>query len=507
MGEEKEITIEELIRRAKDLGFRFGGTTPGNRIRYYRNIGLLPTPVRKQLKVGGTETVAFYPVWAVDILMEIQSLQKQKKSPGEIKETISQKILEKTGVLENSGVHQKPEEISKSDGKTVEQIISSKTSATRDIFLMPPPAMVEVSQTTWQRFLVRIPKPAYSVFGVVLGVLLVSGILSSFAFAKDLTGRFQRFLMGTSYDNSLVYNNNNDKVLAESIALQTVEINADTLINGEFRIRNYELGLTGNSSLNHDLTTTSTPTFACLKSSGVNLLSLPNATTTLTGTDTTQTITNKTMSGSSNTFTNLPNSALSNSKVTVTAGTNVSGGGDVSLGSSITLSLKNDLTLTSATFSGTLGVVGDATISGTLSLGGNFIPLSSGVQNIGSSSLLWGDIYATNFYTGTSGTAGYWQRSLGSVAPTNITDDLLIGGNSTASAKVRISGTTGNINIGTSGNNYTLDLNGKLQITGSGFSGLRMPTVATLNYVLTTDGEGNASWTNTTSGEIGRAHV
>ena len=54
-----------------------------------------------------------------------------------------------------------------------------------------------------------------------------------------------------------------------------------------------------------------------------------------------------------------------------------------------------------------------------------------------------------------------WQtppflRSLGTVAPTNITDDLLVGGNSTAAAKFLVSGTTGNVGIGTTNPAYKL---------------------------------------------------
>jgi len=53
----------------------------------------------------------------------------------------------------------------------------------------------------------------------------------------------------------------------------------------------------------------------------------------------TQTLTNKTISGSNNTFTNIPNNALVNDGVTVTAGTGLSGGGEVKLGSSITVNI------------------------------------------------------------------------------------------------------------------------------------------------------------------------
>ena len=57
------------------------------------------------------------------------------------------------------------------------------------------------------------------------------------------------------------------------------------------------------------------PIIASISNTGV--LTLPTSTDTLVGRATTDTLTNKSMSGSTNTFTNLPNSALTNSSITV----------------------------------------------------------------------------------------------------------------------------------------------------------------------------------------------
>ena len=66
-------------------------------------------------------------------------------------------------------------------------------------------------------------------------------------------------------------------------------------------------------------------------------LTLPSSTDTLVGRATTDTLTNKSISGATNTLSAIANASLTNSSVTVTAGTGMSGGGTVSLGGSITL--------------------------------------------------------------------------------------------------------------------------------------------------------------------------
>ncbi|MCL4353135.1 MerR family DNA-binding transcriptional regulator [Patescibacteria group bacterium] len=117
------------------------------------------------------------------------------------------------------------------------------------------------------------------------------------------------------------------------------------------------------------------------------------------------------------------------------------------------------------TISGTLGVTGATTLSSTLGVTGastftglatfnggatiasgqnltvsgsvasNLIPSVTDTYNLGSSSLEWNNIYAKSLIVNGATIASYWQRGNGALSPTNITDDFLLGGISTPSAK------------------------------------------------------------------------
>jgi len=51
---EKLISIDEVIERAKKLGVDFGKGDPRNRLRYYVKIGLLPHAKRKVFQKQST---------------------------------------------------------------------------------------------------------------------------------------------------------------------------------------------------------------------------------------------------------------------------------------------------------------------------------------------------------------------------------------------------------------------------------------------------------------------
>ncbi|MBI2017782.1 MerR family DNA-binding transcriptional regulator [Candidatus Daviesbacteria bacterium] len=330
---------------------------------------------------------------------------------------------------------------------------------------------------------------------------------------------------------------NDSDVLAETASSQFLEVNTDTQINSSLfvtgLINNLKLEatpsssniiatsgdttltVTNNATLDQNVSTTSSPTFSSLTLSASNAqitsggfqFTLPGATTTLVGTDTTQTLTNKSLSGSANTFTNIPNSALSNSAVTVTAGTNLTGGGTVSLGGSITLSAKS-----SPSFSGVV-LISDGTASAP---GLAFTDdTDSGLYRIGANNiaLITGGTAGQGITIDASGNVG-----LGTISPStklhvvgtgNITSNATIGGTlgitgaTTLSSTLTVSGDTtidtntlfvdssnNRVGIGTTSPDTQLQIN-------SGANGLFVTSAGNLGLGATTSSNKLDVWGNT----------
>jgi hypothetical protein len=93
---EKLISINEVIERAKKLGVDFGKADPKNRIRYYVKLGILPNAKRKIFRKNGKPEGA-YPEEIVWKLFELDRKIKAGKTILEIKKEIEEKEIKRDG--------------------------------------------------------------------------------------------------------------------------------------------------------------------------------------------------------------------------------------------------------------------------------------------------------------------------------------------------------------------------------------------------------------------------
>jgi hypothetical protein len=207
----------------------------------------------------------------------------------------------------------------------------------------------------------------------------------------------------------------------------------------------------------------------------------------------TQTLTNKTISGTNNTFTNIPVSALTSSTISLNIGTsgtdaNVSGS-PATLGSALTLNLPS----ASATNRGLL-TSGDWTafnnkISLTSLLTGlstaSATPITATDNVLAGFGKLQGqinNINASGFLTGASGTLNYVPK-------------FTVAGTTLGNSQIFDNGT--NVGIGTATPAQKLDISGNLS-----FSGALMPgnSAGTSGYILQSNGNNSApSWVDPSS--------
>lgn len=120
-----------------------------------------------------------------------------------------------------------------------------------------------------------------------------------------------------------------------------LQLDSGTTFNGSaartISIDSTVVTLTGSQTLSNK--TLTAPVISTIVNSGT--LTLPTSTDTLVGRATTDTLTNKTISGSNNTLSNIGNGSLTNSTISFTYSGGISGSASVALGSSNALSLSN----------------------------------------------------------------------------------------------------------------------------------------------------------------------
>ena len=134
------------------------------------------------------------------------------------------------------------------------------------------------------------------------------------------------------------------------------------------------ISLTGTQTLTNK--TLTQPVISSIANTGI--LTLPTSTDTLVGRATTDTLTNKSISGGTNTLTNIPNTALTNSSITVN-GVQISLGGTGSITTTLAhaLTIGSGLTTTSSTFDGSASVTFYLTAASSSQLGGVIVPAAS----------------------------------------------------------------------------------------------------------------------------------
>lgn len=193
--------------------------------------------------------------------------------------------------------------------------------------------------------------------------------------ARNLTKNALTAVLGESTPSGKYLEINTDTKINGALIGRTLDLSSNETVGGQLKvsgaadfastITGLTLGLTSPTK-QLILGTGNTVTIDTSPPTGSFLATIP----ALSSDDTflflkqAQALTNKTISGSNNTLTSIANSSLINSKVTISTSGILTGGGDVTLGSSLTLSLSA-INLSGSSVTGVLGISNGGTNSTT----------------------------------------------------------------------------------------------------------------------------------------------
>jgi hypothetical protein len=292
-----------------------------------------------------------------------------------------------------------------------------------------------------------------------LSIAADSGTTDTVALGTDTL----TFTGGTGLD-SVVSNNNISFNIDATVATLT---GSQTLTN-----KTLTLPIIGGTGAKFNGSTSGTITVLATAITGINTLTLPAATDTLVGKATTDTLTNKTISGSNNTLSNIANSSLTNSSVTF-------GSTSVSLGSTSTsIAGITELTIDNLNFNG--NVISSTDTNGNISLdpnGTGAIDVNGArIVNVGSPST--GTDVANRDYVDNKVTGLTWKTAANLLA----TVDVPLTGTIASMTALNIDG------HGALDNGYRLLLLGQSTVADKGIYDY---IESGLNYTLTRSADAN----------------